>query len=228
MVPEDHINGTALNIYLDKNDDNSVGIHIGIAPHFDCYSRFDRPIVTLRLYTGARLTLGGQELGENATSVIDLPRGAVLSLQDYAADGVKHCVRPRDMKGKSAAMIMRRHHPKCMEEALRMAKDNKAKREAEQRHYRQHQASYMHHQQQAQPVYGAPPHQHRGYAINEAPPAFQYPQPAHVNGVQQGYQQIYQPLLPVPVKYFWENGKWVPKFYDVRTGVWVPCAVANI
>ena len=38
-----------------------------------------------------------------------LPRGCVLELTEggYSANGIKHCVRPCDMTGKSAALIMR-------------------------------------------------------------------------------------------------------------------------
>lgn len=35
----------------------------------------------------------------------------------YAANGVKHCVRPCDMTGKSAAIILRQMHHKVVEEA---------------------------------------------------------------------------------------------------------------
>lgn len=35
----------------------------------------------------------------------------------YAADGAKHCVRPIDMQGKNAGLIMRRINPEAMLEA---------------------------------------------------------------------------------------------------------------
>ena len=35
----------------------------------------------------------------------------------YAANGVKHCVRPCDMTGKSAAIILRQMHSQVVSEA---------------------------------------------------------------------------------------------------------------
>lgn len=35
----------------------------------------------------------------------------------YAADGAKHCVRPIDLQGKNAGLIMRRINPEAMREA---------------------------------------------------------------------------------------------------------------
>jgi hypothetical protein len=35
----------------------------------------------------------------------------------YAANGVKHCIRPSDMTGKSAAIILRQMHPVVIKEA---------------------------------------------------------------------------------------------------------------
>lgn len=111
VVPEEYINAVALNMYHDGT--------IGIGLHQDCYSRFERPIITLRLFSPARLTLGGKALGDNAVCIVDLPRGAILSMEkdSYAADGVKHCVRNCDMVAKSAAMILRHCHSDCLEEA---------------------------------------------------------------------------------------------------------------
>jgi len=117
VVPQNFINGVALNMYHDGT--------IGIGLHSDCYSRFDRPIVTLRCFSSARLTIGGHHLGENAVAVVDLPRGAVLSMlkDSYAADGIKHCVRNCDMVTKSAALIFRHLHNECVDEADRMREE---------------------------------------------------------------------------------------------------------
>jgi hypothetical protein len=48
--------------------------------------------------------------------IIPLPRGCILVMEEnsYAANGVKHCVRPCDMTGKSAAVIMRQMHSKVV------------------------------------------------------------------------------------------------------------------
>lgn len=35
----------------------------------------------------------------------------------YSANGVKHCIRPIDMAGKSAAVILRQMHPSVVKEA---------------------------------------------------------------------------------------------------------------
>lgn len=35
----------------------------------------------------------------------------------YSANGVKHCIRPCDMTGKSSAVILRQMHPSVVEEA---------------------------------------------------------------------------------------------------------------
>lgn len=35
----------------------------------------------------------------------------------YAVDGIKHCVRPADMTGKSAVMLLRRIYPQLIAEA---------------------------------------------------------------------------------------------------------------
>jgi hypothetical protein len=35
----------------------------------------------------------------------------------YSANGVKHCIRPIDMAGKSAAVILRQMHPSVVREA---------------------------------------------------------------------------------------------------------------
>lgn len=35
----------------------------------------------------------------------------------FAANGIKHCIRPVDMSGKSAAFILRQMHPNCVQDA---------------------------------------------------------------------------------------------------------------
>ncbi len=35
----------------------------------------------------------------------------------YSANGVKHCIRPCDMTGKSSAVILRQMHPNVVAEA---------------------------------------------------------------------------------------------------------------
>ena len=38
----------------------------------------------------------------------------------YSANGVKHCIRPCDMTGKSSAVILRQMHPQVVEEAEKL------------------------------------------------------------------------------------------------------------
>merc|ERR1711964_910971 len=124
VVPQDYVNAVALNMYHDGT--------IGIGLHQDCHSRFERPIITLRLFSPARLTLGGKALGSNAVCIVDLPRGAVLSMEkdSYAADGIKHCVRNCDMVAKSGAMILRHCHNECLAEADAIRQEEAEKTEA--------------------------------------------------------------------------------------------------
>jgi hypothetical protein len=44
----------------------------------------------------------------------------------YAANGVKHCVRPADMTGKSAVVLLRRIHPQLLCEAVNIGMDELA------------------------------------------------------------------------------------------------------
>lgn len=48
-----------------------------------------------------------------------MPRGCITVMEEgsYAADGVKHCVRPMDMQGKNAGLIMRQINPQAMLDA---------------------------------------------------------------------------------------------------------------
>ena len=38
----------------------------------------------------------------------------------YSANGVKHCIRPCDMTGKSSAVILRQMHPNVVQEAVKL------------------------------------------------------------------------------------------------------------
>ena len=69
-----------------------------------------KPIFSMRLFSDCRLSFGSQFYGFcNGAFSVPLPRGCVLAMEEgsYAANGIKHCVRPCDMAGKSAALIMR-------------------------------------------------------------------------------------------------------------------------
>jgi len=43
----------------------------------------------------------------------------VMEEGSYSANGVKHCIRPCDMTGKSSAVILRQMHPNVVDEAIK-------------------------------------------------------------------------------------------------------------
>lgn len=49
-----------------------------------------------------------------------MSRGCITVMEEgsFAANGVKHCIRPVDMAGKSAAFILRQMHPNCVTDAF--------------------------------------------------------------------------------------------------------------
>ena len=105
IVDTDFFNSIALNIYHDGEE--------GLAQHFDDAVRFKQPIYSLRIFSDARLSFGSQLYSFcNGAFCVDLPRGCILVMLEngYAANGLKHCVRPVDMTGKSAAFILRQMH----------------------------------------------------------------------------------------------------------------------
>ena len=119
VLDENFVNSCALNIYHDGSE--------GIQSHFDDSSRFCRPIVTLRLFSDSRLSFGGRLLGCcNGEFVIPMPRGCVTVLEpgSYAADGVKHAIKPMDMTWQSAAVILRKVRPEVCLAAESLACDD--------------------------------------------------------------------------------------------------------
>jgi hypothetical protein len=66
------------------------------------------------------LSFGSQYYGFcNGAFYIPLARGCICEMKEnsYAANGVKHCIRPCDMTGKSCAIILRQMHPQVVKEA---------------------------------------------------------------------------------------------------------------
>ena len=119
VLPENFVNSCAVNIYHDGSE--------GIASHFDDSSRFNRPIVTLRLFSDSRLSFGGRLLGCcNSEFVVPMPRGCVTVLEPgtYAADGIKHAIKPIDMTGQSAAVILRQIRPEVRLAAEKLRLDD--------------------------------------------------------------------------------------------------------
>ncbi|KXZ56937.1 hypothetical protein GPECTOR_1g845 [Gonium pectorale] len=114
VIPRGFVDSVALNLYHDGSE--------GIQSHYDDAARFRRPIYSVRLFSDSRLSFGGSLFGTtNNAFFVPMPRGCVTVLEEasFAANGIKHCVRPVDMAGKSAALILRGIEP----EAMRRAKE---------------------------------------------------------------------------------------------------------
>jgi len=114
LADEGFVDAIALNMYHDGSE--------GIQSHYDDAKRFHQPIYSLRLFSDSRLSFGTQLYGfTNGLFFVPMPRGCVTVMENsgYAANGVKHCVRPIDMTGKSAAMILR----KINDDALKLAEE---------------------------------------------------------------------------------------------------------
>ncbi|CAD8044026.1 unnamed protein product [Paramecium primaurelia] len=114
VVPKKFINSIACNVYHDGKE--------GLAQHFDDAVRFKQPIFTIRVFSDCRLSFGSQFYGFcNGAFAVPLPRGCILCMEEgsYAANAIKHCVRPCDMTGKSAALILRQMHDQVTQEAIK-------------------------------------------------------------------------------------------------------------
>jgi len=112
ILEKDFVNSIAMNVYHDGKE--------GIAQHFDDAIRFKQPIYSLRIFSDSRLSFGSQLYGFcNGAFCIPMPRGCITIMEEdsYAANGIKHCVRPCDMTGKSAALILRQMHHRVFNEA---------------------------------------------------------------------------------------------------------------
>eukprot|EP00347_Sterkiella_histriomuscorum_P020874 403336135 len=94
IVEKNFINSIAMNVYHDGTE--------GLAQHYDDATRFKQ-------FYGF----------VNGAFFIPLARGCICVMEEngYAANGVKHCIRPQDMTGKSAALILRQMHPNVVKEA---------------------------------------------------------------------------------------------------------------
>lgn len=73
------------------------------------------------MFSDSRLSFGTQLYGfTNGAFCVPMPRGCITIMHDksYAANAVKHCVRPCDMTGKSAGLIMRKINAEAWKEAV--------------------------------------------------------------------------------------------------------------
>ena len=74
----------------------------------------------LNLLVDSRLSFGSQYYGFcNGAFYIPLARGYICIMEEnsYSGNGVKHCIRPTEMTGKSCAVILRQMHPSVTREA---------------------------------------------------------------------------------------------------------------
>ena len=112
IIDKDFVNSMALNVYHDGEE--------GLGQHFDDAVRFRQPIFSLRIFSDARLSFGSQLYNFcNGAFSVPMSRGCITVMEEasFAANGVKHCIRPVDMTGKSAAFILRQMHPDCVADA---------------------------------------------------------------------------------------------------------------
>jgi len=112
IIEKDFVNSITMNVYHDGKE--------GLAQHFDDAVRFKQPIFSLRIFSDSRLSFGSQFYGFcNGAFCVPMKRGCITVLEEgsYAANGIKHCVRPADMSGKSAAIILRQMHNKVLKES---------------------------------------------------------------------------------------------------------------
>lgn len=117
IIPPDWVQGIAFNMYVDGSE--------GLGPHMDCIRRFQRPIVSLRLFSDARIAFGCDLYGtSNGAFAIPLPRGCVFVLEQnsFAANGIKHTIRACDLYAKSAAVMLRRFQQDKLHEAQMLQK----------------------------------------------------------------------------------------------------------
>ena len=122
--PAGFVNSIAMNMYSDGTE--------GLGQHFDDAGRFAQPIVSLRLFSDSRLSFGTHFGWTNSQFFIPMPRGCVTVMHEggYAANKVKHCIRPADLAGKSAAVILRQIHPHLLQTADALRLHREAHRQA--------------------------------------------------------------------------------------------------
>ena len=68
IAPDSFVNSIALNLYYGE----------GIQSHFDDATRFQQPILSLRLFSDSRLSFGTHLYGTNGLFFIPLPRGCIM------------------------------------------------------------------------------------------------------------------------------------------------------
>ncbi|KAJ8953915.1 hypothetical protein NQ318_019155, partial [Aromia moschata] len=107
IVPKGFVNCVAINDYQPGGC---------IVSHIDPPHIFDRPIVSLSLFSDSALCFGCKFNFKpircsRPVLKLDLPRGVVTSLSGFSANEITHCVRPQDVQSRRAVIVLRRVHP---------------------------------------------------------------------------------------------------------------------
>ncbi|KAG5893630.1 hypothetical protein JTB14_015069 [Gonioctena quinquepunctata] len=107
ILPENFVNSVVINDYQPGGC---------IVSHIDPPQIFDRPILSLSLFSNSTLCFGcnfkfkpvrcSKPLME-----LYMPRGVVTSLSGFAANEITHCVRPQDVTQRRAVIMLRRVLP---------------------------------------------------------------------------------------------------------------------
>lgn len=104
VVPKGFVNCAVINDYQPGGC---------IVSHIDPPHIFDRPIITVNFFSDSALCFGCKfafKPMRTSKPVYSVPllRGAVTTIDGYAADDVTHCIRPEDVTSRRAVVILRR------------------------------------------------------------------------------------------------------------------------
>nr|XP_023024243.1 RNA demethylase ALKBH5-like [Leptinotarsa decemlineata] len=107
IIPENFVNSVVINDYMPGGC---------IVSHIDPPQIFDRPIVSLNLFSDSALCFGCKFKYKplrcsQPLMKLNMPRGITTSLSGFAANGITHCVRPEDVTQRRAVIMLRRVHP---------------------------------------------------------------------------------------------------------------------
>lgn len=107
-----------LGVIHEEFDLSQVGVNIyynqGLSVHRDQIKLFKRPIVSLRLFAPSTLSFGcyGQQLAILQPELaVPLECGTITVMEGFAADCYQHCVRNRDVPGRTAVILLRELQP---------------------------------------------------------------------------------------------------------------------
>jgi len=103
IVSQGFLNQCVVNVYKEKRA--SLGVHT------DDPELFERPILSLRLFSDSVLSFGCTGLQMTPTEKfipVVLTKGCVTSMEGIAANNFNHCIRPKDITEFSVSLIFRR------------------------------------------------------------------------------------------------------------------------